>query len=107
MNHPCPMALMAGCATIVPTQLKTLRTKLFTATPPELRFGMNSVNMVVAAALTRVSYGCLKEQADGRQRGDTYNTAIEAAPKKKVPMSGTTQKTSDWMVHAYKIRLAG
>ena len=49
-SHPLPMAEISGPATMAPTQEQMLRTKLFTATPDEARRGMNSVNIVVAAA---------------------------------------------------------
>ena len=46
--YPSPSALIIGSATMAPTQLKMLRTKLLTATPSAPRPGMNSVREVVA-----------------------------------------------------------
>lgn len=46
-SQPLPMALMIGAVTNEPTQEKIFRMKLFSATPSEDFFGMNSVNMVV------------------------------------------------------------
>jgi len=49
-SHPLPIALMTGAATIAPTQEKTFRTKLLTATPFDDCLGINSVSIVVAMA---------------------------------------------------------
>lgn len=49
-SQPLPIPLMMGAPTIAPIQLRIFRTKLFTATPDEDLFGMNSVSIVVAMA---------------------------------------------------------
>jgi hypothetical protein len=40
-SQAVPMALISGCVTMAPTQLKMFLTKLLIATPLELRRGMN------------------------------------------------------------------
>ena len=49
-TQPTSMAWIQGAATMVPKQLRILRTKLLMATPAELFLRTNSVNMVVAVA---------------------------------------------------------
>src|ERR1700709_1674230 len=46
-NQPLPMPRRIGDVTMMPTQEKMFRMKLFSATPDEDRLGMNSVSMVV------------------------------------------------------------
>lgn len=47
-SHPLPMASIAGAVRTPAAQENKFRTKLFTATPAEDFWGMNSVSMVVA-----------------------------------------------------------
>ena len=49
-SQPLPTDAMSGAVTIAPMQLPILRTKLFTATPEDDRFGMYSVSIVVVMA---------------------------------------------------------
>lgn len=49
-SQPLPMDKISGAPTMPPVQLKMLRMKLLRATPEEDRWGMNSVNIVVAIA---------------------------------------------------------
>lgn len=47
-SQPFPIASIIGAVTNDPIQEKMLRMKLFSATPADVFFGMNSVNIVVA-----------------------------------------------------------
>lgn len=49
-NHPLPIALIRGAATIPPIQAKMFLTKLLTAIPVDALRGRNSVNIVVDMA---------------------------------------------------------
>lgn len=67
-SQPLPIAFIIGAATTEPIQEKMLRMKLFSATPADALFGMNSVSIVVA--MLKIS--------------------IDPMPKKKFPINCST-----------------